>query len=420
MKSWTKAIFDAVWKQNDRALIAAEAKCATMHKPYSFLKIRNSARQAMPPYLQGWASQNKRRAVTLSTQLRLRNVRVGRKEGWKYNDDKSCPCCRTIEGAEEDEYHVFIGECPLTMKRHKDFMKDLDQILHESGIRAGSREIAKDILEPKQRSREIFCTLLADRPDHRFPDRRGSWARAKARFEQHLLDCWAARASMIKDPDSRAAACEAILLDLDKMEEGGELSTERRDALKAETEDMKQVIEEESKRRKNQDDQARKNAKNNTRKAKARGKSKTKTAKKSPTPRIKDKVRNREGKNGFVENVKDEYYIIRWDGAKNSQELKENEFVWIRNEALDDIPDLDLLGIEVLTDGGATAHVIRFDTEAEEFVVHFDEPVYRFWLNYDSGPQKEIWGLREIHIKKLLERAEARSKPGPLAHPDKG
>ena len=220
--------------------------------------------------------------------------------------------------------------------------------------------------------------------------------------------------------DSRAAACEAILLDLDEMEKGGELSKERRDALKAETEDMKQVIEEESKRRKSQDDQARKNAKNNTRKAKARGKSKTKTAKKSSTPRIKDKVRNREGKNGFVENVKDEFYIIRWDGAKNSQELKENEFVWIRNEALDDIPDLDLLGIKIHTDGGATAHVIRFDTEAEEFVVHFDEPVYRFWLNYDSGPQKEIWGLREIHIKKLLERAEARSKPGPLAHPDKG
>ena len=80
---------------------------------------------------------------------------------------------------------------------------------------------------------------------------------------------------MIKDPDSRAAACEAILLDLDEMEKGGELSKERRDALKAETEDMKQVIEEESKRRKNQDDQARKNAKNNTRKAKATGKSKT-------------------------------------------------------------------------------------------------------------------------------------------------
>ena len=36
----------------------------------------------------------------------------------------------------------------------------------------------------------------------------------------------------------------------------------------------------------------------------------------------------------------------------------------MQDETLEDIPDLKLLDTKVLTDGGATAHVIRFDTEA--------------------------------------------------------
>ena len=55
---------------------------------------------------------------------------------------------------------------------------------------------------------------------------------------------------MIKDPESRAEACEATLLDLDIMEKGGELSTARRDSLKAEIESMRKVIEDESRQRK--------------------------------------------------------------------------------------------------------------------------------------------------------------------------
>ena len=67
---------------------------------------------------------------------------------------------------------------------------------------------------------------------------------------------------------------------------------------------------------------------------------------------------------GFIEKIRDEYYVIRWDGSQSSQELKKGEFFLMQNETLEDIPDLKLLDTEVLTDGGATAHVIRFDTEA--------------------------------------------------------
>ena len=48
-------------------------------------------------------------------------------------------------------------------------------------------------------------------------------------------------------------------------------------------------------------------------------KPKTKAAK-SPESMIKKKVRDREDtKNGFIEKIRDEYYL-RWDGSQSSQE----------------------------------------------------------------------------------------------------
>ena len=127
------------------------------------------------------------------------------------------PCCKSLGiEIEEDEYHAFCGDCPRTRKLYTDFIADINSVLRECGIGKDLDEIYSEISH--ERSKHIFRVLLADTAGGRFPDRNGSWSIAKARFEEHCLDCWTARAAMIKDPESYQKACEEMISELDVIE----------------------------------------------------------------------------------------------------------------------------------------------------------------------------------------------------------
>ena len=354
----------------------------------------------------------------MTTQLRVRGLGVGRKEEWKYGH-KSCPCCKKIaeDEQEEDEYHAFCGECPRTSKLYEKFINDLENILSDCGVREGLDGITCDMSD-HDKSRNIFLMLLADRAG-KFPDRRGSWARAKARFEEHVLDCWQARASMIEDEESYIGALQEMLIDYEGDDSKQELQEKIQEVI-----DDKEIIKEEMENRKKHDEETRRNAKKNTQKRKKTPKSKKKKTEIDYTLRV---VRHRETKDmGYIEKKSGKHWLVKWAPYKVPAVEHEIDEIHIEKDELDELPDLELIGkkfhieAEVCNiENGVKGQVTSFEVQSGEFNVRFSEEVGPFWRAQCSFT-KLNWHIDSKLIRKFLERAQARGKPGTLVHPDKG
>ena len=100
--------------------------------------------------------------------------------------------------------------------------------------------------------------------------------------------------------------------------------------------------------------------------------------------------------------------------------------IHVETYSLDELPDLELLdkkfhikAEECKIENGANGQVTSFDEQSGEFNVRFSKEVGRFWHDH-YGFTKLNWHMEPKLIRKFLERAQARGKPGTLVHPDKG
>ena len=117
---------------------------------------------------------------------------------------------------------------------------------------------------------------------------------------------------------------------------------------------------------------------------------------------------------------------MRWAPYRSPAVEHKIDEIHVEIDTIDEIPDLELLDVkfsfeaqECKTEGRVTGQITAFDEQSGEFNVHFSEDVGVFWRD-QYHPKKENWLIEERYIRKFLERAKARGKPGPLVHPDKG
>ena len=346
--------------------------------------------------------------------------RSRRKAAWKFDGDKSCPCCKNLgvnADLEEDEYHAFCGECPRTQKLHSELIADINRILSDCGVGRTLDEIYSDV-SSEERSQHIFRILLADTAGKEFPDRRGSWSLAKARFEEHCLKCWSARAAMIADPESYRAACKEILVELDGLgDEAGELHRNLTEIAEGDVD----IVREHLAGRQEQQADVKRSAMANQRKKKVGTSKPKKKRKERPQDTTLRIVRQLDGDElGYIERVSLPYYAIRWQPCSGPLvELQRHEFN-LEEDSIEHVPDLDWIGISTTRENENVATVQGFDPPSDAFIVQFTSEVPQFWDNKMNN-KRRTWHVPEHKLDRIFpERAKAGGKPGPLVYPAKG
>ena len=298
-------------------------------------------------------------------------------------------------------------------------MDDIEEILSDCGIRGGLRTITQGMSD-QNKAKQIFLILLADKAD-KFPDRHGSWARAKARFEEHILDCWQARASMIEDEDSYIRALEELQLEYDEDDTKKELQQKIKDVI-----ENKELIRQDIENRKAQSEEARRNAKRTKKTPKKNRKSKRQKKRKEIDYALRIVRHKINDQYGYIEKKHGENWLVRWAPYRSPAVEQKIDEIWVEIDTIDEIPNLGLLDKKFIIDAQeweignrVTGQVTGFDGHSGEFNVRFSEEVGAFWLDKHNF-KKSNWLIKEKFINDFLERAKARGKPGPLVHPDKG
>ena len=181
----------------------------------------------MPSYLRGWENVRRLRGRIVLTNIRLRTLPLGCRRGWA--GSKACPLCDILRNpedpvVEEDELHVFTGECPMlrTAGVYGDFRESITNILianKEKHIFDVKREVAcgEEGLELEEEGLRIkwnvqlFLELIKNKSGLLIPEK--SWGRCQAVFQQFILNTWSMRKSILQEGNSErlVAACRAMV-----------------------------------------------------------------------------------------------------------------------------------------------------------------------------------------------------------------
>ena len=129
---------------------------------------------------------------------------------------------------------------------------------------------------------------------------------------------------------------------------------------------------------------------------------------------------------GYIEKKSGKHWLVKWAPYKVPAVEHEIDEIHIEKDELDELPDLELIGKkfhidakECNIDNGVKGQVTSFEVQSGEFNVRFSEEVGRFWRDQYIFTKLD-WLIDSKLIRKFLERAQARGKPGTLVHPDKG
>ena len=234
------------------------------------------------------------------------------------------------------------------------------------------------------------------------------------------MDCWTARAAMIKDPESYQKACEEMISELDLIE-GEDSAGELRRSLTEIVEGNTDIFREHITSRQQQDADVIRNVKAKKKKKKPSAKKKKK-AKPAQQENFSLRLIRRldDDKMGYIVKKSGSNYEIQlppWTGP--TVELQKSE-IKIESYWLGQPPGLHLIGTEISLPDGVSATVKDFDPEYDEFTVQFTREVAQFW-DGKMNNKRSIWNIREQRLQQIIsERAQAGGTPGPLAYPGEG
>ena len=419
-------------KANDEEVKTLEdgrEKSSAKEYCYDYLGIRNGCKRTMPSYLRGWENVGRLKGRIVLTNIRLRTLPLGCRRGWA--GSKACPLCDILRkpGAsvvEEDELHVFAGECPMlrSVEVYGDFRNLITGILvanKETYIFDVKRETMFDEenLEPEEAclgikwNEQLFLELIRDKRGDLISER--SWGRCQAVFQQFLFNTWNMRKSILEEGNSErlVAACQAMV---GEDEEEGMWSGDLFDAARRIVDDPIEA----KKYRERQDDEKReqvKRTRTTRRRSAKRKRSVSKQAKRNKQKLIGKIIRG-DGGSGIVlgENREGKFTVAMEPWGKDVQILSQEEVIArATKDYVDEIPDFGKLGEKIWVKVGAGLGRIQgvvksYCLDEQTYEICFDSEVEWTWERDVNRAAKGVgqscksWWVNGVELTSIMDK----------------
>jgi len=327
---------------------------------------------------------------------------------------------------EEDELHVFAGECPMlrSVEVYGDFRNLITGILvanKETYIFDVKREnmFDEESLEPEEAclgikwNEQLFLELIRDKRGDLISER--SWGRCQAVFQQFLFNTWSMRKSILEEGNSErlVAACQAMV---GEDEEEGMWSGDLFDAARRIVDDPIEA----KKYRERQDDERReqvKRTRTTRRKAAKRKRSVSNQAKRNKQKLIGKIIRGNGG-SGIVlgENREGKFIVAMEPWGKEVQILNQEEVrARATKDYVDEIPDFGKLGEKIWVKVGAGLGRIQgavksYCLDEQTYEICFDSEVEWTWERDVNRAAKGVgqscksWWVNGVELTSIMDK----------------